>query len=58
MCRAHDEWRRPYHLVLMDYLAGQGVGLVQEMKPAAEVVREFLEGAHHILSMLTTESEV
>jgi len=42
----------------MDYLAGQGVGLVKEMKPAAEVVREFLEGAHHILSMLTTESEV
>ncbi len=42
----------------MDYLAGQGVGLVKEMKPAAEVVREFLEGARHILSTLTTESEV
>ena len=42
----------------MDYLAGQGVGLVKEMKPAAEVVREFVEGARHILSTLTTESEV
>jgi nitronate monooxygenase len=36
----------------MDYLAGQGVGLVKEMKPAAEVVREFLEGARDILSRL------
>ena len=39
----------------MDYLAGQSVGLVKEMKPAAEVVREFLEGARHILSTLTTD---
>jgi len=36
----------------MDYLAGQSVGLVKEMKPAAEVVREFLEGARHIISTL------
>lgn len=36
----------------MDFLAGQSVGLVQEMKPAAEVVREFAEGARHILSRL------
>jgi len=42
----------------MDYLAGQGVGLVKEMKPAAEVVRELLEGARHILSTLTTELEL
>ena len=42
----------------MDYLAGQGVGLVNDMKPAAEVVGEFLEGAHHILSTLTAESEM
>ncbi len=41
----------------MDYLAGQGVGLVKEMKPAAEVVREFVEGARRILSALTTELE-
>jgi nitronate monooxygenase len=39
----------------MDFLAGQGVGLVREIKPAAEVVREFVEGARHILSQLTTE---
>ena len=39
----------------MDYLAGQSVGLVKEMKPAVEVVREFLEGARHILSTLTTD---
>jgi NAD(P)H-dependent flavin oxidoreductase YrpB (nitropropane dioxygenase family) len=41
----------------MDFLAGQGVGLVKEMKPAAEVVREFVEGARHILSTLTAELE-
>ena len=28
----------------MDFLAGQSVGLVKEIKPAAEVVREILEG--------------
>jgi hypothetical protein len=38
-------------------LAGQSVGLVQEMKPAAEVVKEFLDGAHHILSSLTAAAE-
>jgi NAD(P)H-dependent flavin oxidoreductase YrpB (nitropropane dioxygenase family) len=42
----------------MDFLAGQGVGLVKEVKPAGEVVREFLEGACHILSTLTPESNV
>lgn len=41
----------------MDYLAGQGVGLVKEMNPAAEVVRELLEGARHILSTLKIELE-
>ena len=41
----------------MDYLAGQGVGLVNEIKPAAEVIRELLEGARHILSTLTVELE-
>jgi NAD(P)H-dependent flavin oxidoreductase YrpB (nitropropane dioxygenase family) len=41
----------------MDYLAGQSVGLVKEVKPAAEVVKEFLEGARHVLSALTTELE-
>ncbi len=36
----------------MDFLAGQGVGLVKEVKPAAEVVREFVEGARHVLAHL------
>ena len=42
-------------LASMDFLAGQSIGLVQEQKPAAEVVRELVEGARHILSQLTTE---
>jgi len=41
----------------MDYLAGQGVGLVRQIKPAAEVVREFIEGAHHIVSTLATAAQ-
>jgi NAD(P)H-dependent flavin oxidoreductase YrpB (nitropropane dioxygenase family) len=40
----------------MDYLAGQSVGLVKEIKPAADIVEEFVEGARRILSVLTTES--
>ena len=36
----------------MDFLAGQGVGLVKEIKPAADVVRELLDGARHIVSAL------
>jgi NAD(P)H-dependent flavin oxidoreductase YrpB (nitropropane dioxygenase family) len=39
----------------MDFLAGQGVGLVKEIKPAADIVREFMDGARDILSMLTGE---
>jgi nitronate monooxygenase len=42
-------------LEAMDFLAGQGVGLVKEIESAAEVVREFVEGARHILSQLTME---
>lgn len=38
----------------MDFLAGQGVGLVKEIKPAAEVVKEFVDGARCILASLTT----
>jgi hypothetical protein len=33
----------------MDFLAGQSVGLVQEIKPAAEIVREVVEQAAMIL---------
>src|SRR5256712_777599 len=39
----------------MDFLAGQSVGLVKQIKPAAEVIRELVEGARHILSQLYTE---
>ena len=39
----------------MDFLAGQSVGLVKEIKSAAEVIREFVEGARHILSQLAKE---
>ena len=42
-------------LEVMDFLAGQGVGLVKEIKSTAEVVREFVEGARRILSQLTIE---
>jgi hypothetical protein len=42
----------------IDYVAGQDVGLVKEMKPAAESVRELLEGARHIPSTLTMELEL
>ena len=34
----------------MGLLAGQSVGLVREMKPAAEVVRELVEGARQIIA--------
>jgi NAD(P)H-dependent flavin oxidoreductase YrpB (nitropropane dioxygenase family) len=34
----------------MDLLAGQGVGLVEEIKPAGEIVRELVEEARHIVS--------
>jgi NAD(P)H-dependent flavin oxidoreductase YrpB (nitropropane dioxygenase family) len=34
----------------MDLLAGQGVGLVQDIKPAAEIVRELVDGAHEIIA--------
>lgn len=33
----------------MAWLAGQGVGLVHEIKPAAEVVQELMEGAAEII---------
>lgn len=34
----------------MDLLAGQGVGLVGEIKPAGEIVRELMEGVRHIVA--------
>lgn len=36
-------------LEFMDFLAGQSVGLVQEIKPAAEIVREVVEQAAQVL---------
>lgn len=41
----------------MDFLAGQSVGLVKEIKPAAEVIREFVEGARQILLQLAMSVE-
>jgi NAD(P)H-dependent flavin oxidoreductase YrpB (nitropropane dioxygenase family) len=41
----------------MSFLAGQGVGLVKEIKPAAEVVRELMEGARQIFSSLAATRE-
>jgi hypothetical protein len=34
----------------MDLLAGQGVGLVGEIKPAGEIVRELVDEARQIIS--------
>jgi NAD(P)H-dependent flavin oxidoreductase YrpB (nitropropane dioxygenase family) len=34
----------------MDLLAGQGVGLIREIKPAAEIVRDLVEEARQIVS--------
>jgi NAD(P)H-dependent flavin oxidoreductase YrpB (nitropropane dioxygenase family) len=36
----------------MDLLAGQGVGLVREIKPAAEIVRELVDEARGTISRL------
>ena len=40
----------------MDYLAGHSVGLVRDIKPAAEIVREIVEGARTILTNLGSHS--
>jgi enoyl-[acyl-carrier protein] reductase II len=34
----------------IDLLAGQGVGLVGELKPAGEIVRDLVDGARRIVS--------
>jgi enoyl-[acyl-carrier protein] reductase II len=34
----------------MDLLAGQGVGLVREVKPAGQIVRELVEESRQIIS--------
>ncbi len=41
----------------MDFLAGQGVGLVKDIKPAAEVLQELVEGARQIIIQLATGVE-
>jgi len=33
----------------MDLLAGQSVGLVHEIKPAAFIIRDLIEGARQII---------
>ena len=37
----------------MDLLAGQGVGLVREIKPAGEIVRELVDEARVIILRLS-----
>jgi nitronate monooxygenase len=39
----------------MDFLAGQSVGLVREIKPAAEIVREIVSEAARILTQRTDQ---
>jgi nitronate monooxygenase len=34
----------------MDLLAGQSVGLVTQIKPASEIVREIMRGAQELIS--------
>jgi len=41
----------------MDFLAGQSVGLVTEIKPAGDVVRELVDRARHILSRLADDRD-
>ena len=38
-------------------MAGQSVGLVREMKPAAEVVRELVEDARQIIAQRLAGAE-
>ena len=39
----------------MDLLAGQSVGLVREIKPAGEIVRELVNEAQEIISRLSNQ---
>jgi NAD(P)H-dependent flavin oxidoreductase YrpB (nitropropane dioxygenase family) len=39
----------------MDLLAGQGVGLICEIKPAEEIVRELVDDAREIISRLSQQ---
>jgi NAD(P)H-dependent flavin oxidoreductase YrpB (nitropropane dioxygenase family) len=39
----------------MDLLAGQGVGLVCEIKPGEEIVRELVDEAREIISRLNQQ---
>jgi NAD(P)H-dependent flavin oxidoreductase YrpB (nitropropane dioxygenase family) len=40
----------------MGMLAGQSVGLVQEIKPAAQIVTELIEGARQIIKQRLRET--
>jgi nitronate monooxygenase len=42
----------------MDLLAGQSVGLVQEIKPAATIVRDLVDGARQIIAQRLTPAVV
>ena len=39
----------------MDLLAGQSVGLVREIKPAGEIVRELVNETQEIISRLSNQ---
>jgi len=39
----------------MDLLAGQGVGLVREIKAAEEIVRDLVDEAREIISRLSKQ---
>ena len=54
------EWQASGDIDAMDLLAGQGVGLVREIKPAGQIVHELVEEARRIIAQrllgLQTES--
>jgi enoyl-[acyl-carrier protein] reductase II len=41
---------------LRSLLAGQSVGLIHDIKPAKDIVRELVEGMREIIARLTRES--
>jgi len=41
----------------MNFLAGQSVGLVNEIEPAAEIVKQLVDGATHLISQLAAQHQ-
>jgi hypothetical protein len=42
----------------MSLLAGQSVGLVHEIKPAATIIREMVAGAHQIIEQRLNSRDI